>query len=979
MSARHLYRPPPLLVLLLFIFSVILPSQSDELQILLKFKSALEKSNTSVFDTWTQGNSVRNFTGIVCNSNGFVTEILLAEQQLEGVLPFDSICELKSLEKIDLGANVLHGGIGEGLKNCSQLQYLDLGVNFFTGTVPELSSLSGLKFLNLNCSGFSGSFPWKSLENLTNLEFLSLGDNQFERSSFPLEILKLEKLYWLYLTNSSLEGQVPEGIGNLTQLRNLELSDNYLHGEIPVGIGKLSKLWQLELYDNRFSGKFPEGFGNLTNLVNFDASNNSLEGDLSELRFLTKLASLQLFENQFSGEVPQEFGEFKYLEEFSLYTNNLTGPLPQKLGSWADLTFIDVSENFLTGAIPPEMCKQGKLGALTVLKNKFTGEIPANYANCLPLKRLRVNNNFLSGIVPAGIWSLPNLSLIDFRVNHFHGPVTSDIGNAKSLAQLFLADNEFSGELPEEISKASLLVVIDLSSNKFSGKIPATIGELKALNSLNLQENKFSGPIPESLGSCVSLDDVNLSGNSLSGEIPESLGTLSTLNSLNLSNNQLSGEIPSSLSSLRLSLLDLTNNKLSGRVPESLSAYNGSFSGNPDLCSETITHFRSCSSNPGLSGDLRRVISCFVAVAAVMLICTACFIIVKIRSKDHDRLIKSDSWDLKSFRSLSFSESEIINSIKQDNLIGKGASGNVYKVVLGNGTELAVKHMWKSDSGDRRACRSTTAMLGKRNRRPSEYEAEVATLSSVRHMNVVKLYCSITSEDSDLLVYEYLRNGSLWDRLHTCQKMEMDWDVRYDIAVGAGRGLEYLHHGCDRTVIHRDVKSSNILLDVDLKPRIADFGLAKMLHGAAGGDTTHVIAGTHGYIAPEYAYTCKVTEKSDVYSFGVVLMELVTGKRPIEPEFGENKDIVYWVYNNMKSREDAVGLVDSAISEAFKEDAVKVLQISIHCTAKIPVLRPSMRMVVQMLEDFKPCKLTNIVVSKGGEGSSPNESLGPIP
>ncbi|CBI25073.3 unnamed protein product, partial [Vitis vinifera] len=594
--------------------------------------SSLEKSNTSVFDTWTQGNSVRNFTGIVCNSNGFVTEILLPEQQLEGVLPFDSICELKSLEKIDLGANVLHGGIGEGLKNCSQLQYLDLGVNFFTGTVPELSSLSGLKFLNLNCSGFSGSFPWKSLENLTNLEFLSLGDNQFERSSFPLEILKLDKLYWLYLTNSSLEGQVPEGIGNLTQLQNLELSDNYLHGEIPVGIGKLSKLWQLELYDNRFSGKFPEGFGNLTNL---------------------------------------------------------------------------------------------------------------------------------------------------------------------SLAQLFLADNEFSGELPEEISKASLLVVIDLSSNKFSGKIPATIGELKALNSLNLQENKFSGPIPESLGSCVSLDDVNLSGNSLSGEIPESLGTLSTLNSLNLSNNQLSGEIPSSLSSLRLSLLDLTNNKLSGRVPESLSAYNGSFSGNPDLCSETITHFRSCSSNPGLSGDLRRVISCFVAVAAVMLICTACFIIVKIRSKDHDRLIKSDSWDLKSYRSLSFSESEIINSIKQDNLIGKGASGNVYKVVLGNGTELAVKHMWKSASGDRRACRSTTAMLGKRNRRPSEYEAEVATLSSVRHMNVVKLYCSITSEDSDLLVYEYLRNGSLWDRLHTCQKMEMDWDVRYDIAVGAGRGLEWGHDACD--------------------------------------------------------------------------------------------------------------------------------------------------------------------------------------
>ena len=826
---------------------MILPSQSDELELLLKFKSALGESNTSVFDTWRQGNAVCNFTGIACNSNGFVTEMLLPNQQLMGVIPFDSICDLKSLEKIDLGGNFLNGGIGEGLKKCSQLQLLDLGDNYFTGTVPELSSLSGLKFLNLNLSGFSGRFPWKSLENLTNLEFLSLGDNEFEISSFPLEILKLEKLYRLYLTNCSLEGRIPEGIGNLTQLENLELSDNFLYGEIPVGIGKLTKLWQLELYDNRFSGKFPEGFGNLTNLVNFDVSNNSLEGDLSELRFLTKLSSLQLFENQFSGEVPQEFGEFKYLTELSMYTNNLSGPLPEKLGSWADFEFIDVSENFLTGAIPAEMCKQGKLKLLSVLQNQFTGEIPANYSYCFSLIRFLVSDNLLSGIVPAGIWSLPNLALIDFRMNHFNGLVASDIGNAESLAQLLLADNEFSGELPEDISKASSLVAIDLSSNKFSGKIPGTIGELKALNSLNLQENKFSGPIPGSLGSCVSLDDINLSGNSLSGEIPVSLGALPTLNSLNLSDNQLSGGIPVSLSSLRLSLLDLTNNKLSGRIPESLSSYKGSFTGNPDLCTQS----QSCPSKPSTSNELRTVISCFVAGASVLLISAACFIIVKARSRDHEPpLIKSYSWDLKTYRALSFSESEIINSIKQENLIGKGSSGNVYKIALGNGTELAVKHMWKTESVEKRACRTTTAMLGKRSRRSSEYEAEVATLSSVRHVNVVKLYCSITSEDSELLVYEYLRNGSLWDRMHTCQKMEMDWDVRYDIAVGAARGLEYLHHGCHRTVIHRDVKSSNILLDVDLKPRIADFGLAKMVHGPSDGESTHLIAGTYGYIAP---------------------------------------------------------------------------------------------------------------------------------
>lgn len=177
----------------------------------------------------------------------------------------------------------------------------------------------------------------------------------------------------------------------------------------------------------------------------------------------------------------------------------------------------------------------------------------------------------------------------------------------------------------------------------------------------------------------------------------------------------------------------------------------------------------------------------------------------------------------------------------------------MYKVVLSNGKELAVKHIWQSSFSDQANCRTSATILTKRKTRSSEYDAEVATLSSVRHNNVVKLYCSISSEDSNLLVYEYLPNGSLWDQLHTSRKIEMGWQIRYEIAVGAARGLEYLHHGCDRPVIHRDVKSSNILLDSDWKPRIADFGLAKILqdgHGHGVGDSSHVIAGTLGYIAP---------------------------------------------------------------------------------------------------------------------------------
>ncbi|KAL4036611.1 hypothetical protein IC575_000170 [Cucumis melo] len=970
-------RRPPLVAHLLLLFLLVCSfslSHCDELQPLLDLKSAFSSSSSpSAFSSWIKGKDVcSSFHGIVCNSNGFVVEINLPAQNLSGIIPFDSICSLQSLEKLSFGLNSLYGKVSDGLRNCSKLKYLDLGQNSFSGEVPDLSSLVGLRFLSLNNSGFSGDFPWKSLVNLTDLEFLSLGDNTFNpTTSFPLEILELKNLHWLYLSNCTIYGEIPSRIGNLSLLENLELSQNKLIGEIPYEIVNLKKLWQLELHENSLTGKLPVGLGNLTGLRNFDASSNNLEGDLTELRFLTNLKSLQLFENRFSGTIPEEFGDFKDLVELSLYQNNLTGNLPQRIGSWAAFVFIDVSENFLSGPIPPDMCKQGRMTDLLMLQNNFIGGIPESYMNCKSLNRFRVNNNSLSGVVPAGIWSLPNLSIIDLSTNQFEGPVTSDIGKAKALAQLFLSNNRFSGNLPAELGEVSSLVSIKLDSNHFVGAIPESLGKLKNLSSLSLNDNKFSGNIPSSLGSCTSLSTIDLSMNSFSGHISENLGYLPILNSLNLSNNELSGEIPTTFSKLKLSSFDLSNNRLIGQVPDSLAiqAFDESFMGNPGLCSESIRYLSSCSPTSRSSSHLTSLLSCIIAGILLLLVSFLCLLFVKLkRNKDAKHLLKSKSWDMKPYRIVCFTEKEIIDSINSHNLIGKGGSGNVYKVVLSNGKELAVKHIWQSSFSDQANCRTSATILTKRKTRSSEYDAEVATLSSVRHNNVVKLYCSISSEDSNLLVYEYLPNGSLWDQLHTSRKIEMGWQIRYEIAVGAARGLEYLHHGCDRPVIHRDVKSSNILLDSDWKPRIADFGLAKILqdgHGHGVGDSSHVIAGTLGYIAPEYAYTCKINEKSDVYSFGVVLMELATGKQPNEAEFGENKDIVQWAHSRMRElKGNLKDMVDPSISEAQVEDAVKVLRIALRCTAKIPSTRPSMRMVVHMLEEAEPYNFIDIVVKK---------------
>ncbi|CAN8258737.1 unnamed protein product [Cochlearia groenlandica] len=961
-------------LLLLFPVASSKPNQINEVENLLKLKSTfLESESNNVFASWTRRNPASKFAGILCDSAGNVVEINLGSQNLTNLsgnsLPFDSICDLKHLEKLVLGNNSLRGEIRENLDGCNRLRYLDLGFNEFSGEFPPIDSLRFLEFLSLNASGISGKFPWRSLKTLKRLSFLSVGDNRFKPVRFPQEILNLTELNWLYMSNISITGSIPEGIQSLVLLRNLELADNELTGEIPKGIVKLIGLVQLEIYNNYLTGTLPTGFRYLTKLRSFDASNNALEGDLSELKYLKKLVSLALFENRLTGEIPKEFGEFKWLVALSLYRNKLTGKLPERLGVWTGFKHIDVSENFLKGEIPPYMCKKGAMTHLLMLQNRFTGQFPESYGECMSLVRVRVSDNALSGVVPTTIWGLPNLQLLDLALNRFEGSITDNIANAKSLCSLDLSSNRFSGSIPSQISGANSLVSVNIRMNMFSGQVPESFGELKELSSLYLDHNNLSGAIPESLGLCSSLADLNLAVNSISGRIPESLGSLLLLNSLNLSRNKLSGTIPLGLSSLKLSLLDLSNNKFSGSVPESLET--GSFEGNSGLCSSGITYLQPCprgkfGGHEGTMKHLSKLEICFIVAAILALFLLVCCVIFKIkRDRSNQNSQRKKNWLVSSFRILNLNEMEIIDEIKSENLIGRGGQGNVYRVTLRNGETLAVKHMWRQDLCDE-SFRSSTEMLSHRSNR--ELEAEVETLCNIKHINVVKLFCSITSEDSKLLVYEYMPNGSLWEQLHQCrEEQEIGWRVRQAIALGAAKGLEYLHHGLDRPVIHRDVKSSNILLDEDWRPKIADFGLAKIIRsGSVQRDfSTPIVEGTLGYIAPEFAYTTKANEKSDVYSFGVVLMELVTGKKPVETDFGENRDIVMWVRSKCKkmNRERMVELIDPVIEDEYKDDALKVLTIALLCTDKSPHVRPLMKSVVCMLEKTEPS------CNNDGEGS----------
>ncbi|KAK1583646.1 hypothetical protein Q3G72_025805 [Acer saccharum] len=209
--------------------------------------------------------------------------------------------------------------------------------------------------------------------------------------------------------------------------------------------------------------------------------------------------------------------------------------------------------------------------------------------------------------------------------------------------------------------------------------------------------------------------------------------------------------------------------------------------------------------------------------------------------------------------------------------------------------------------------------------------------------------------------------------------LHVDWVSRYNIAVGVAQGLNYLHHDCQPQVIHRDIKSNNILLDANLDARIADFGLARMM--VHKNETVSMVAGSYGYIAPEYGYTLKVDEKSDVYSYGVVLLELLTGKMPLDSTFGESIDIVEWVLRKIKKTRGLEEALDPSITGHCKhvqEEMLLVPRIALLCTAKLPKDKPSMRDIITLLGEVKP-RRKSICHSAGHNPSKEKQMFGNSP
>ncbi|VFQ58332.1 unnamed protein product [Cuscuta campestris] len=915
-------------------------------------------------------NAPCNWTGITCDPlSHAVVSIDFPSFGLSGRFPAE-LCRIPTLRSLNLTNNNFGEVISpDAISLCSHLEKLDLSLNLFVGELPEFftefNNLTTLVLTSNNFSGeipasfgrlqklqifdlvnnlFNGSLP-EFIANLTELTYLGIAMNPFDATPLLPSIGRLKKLRNLFARGANLTGTIPNSIGNLIYLQNLDLSENSLTGEIPDTIGDLKSIVQIELYGNQLSGELPDTFWNLSSLLRIDLSLNNLTGRIPESLASLHVESLHLSENDLQGEIPGSISLNPNLVNFRLFRNRISGTLPANLGLNSELMELDVSGNNIEGPLPPNLCFKRKLQGLILFNNRFSGTIPGSYASCSSLTYVRIKDNRLSGTVPAGFWNLTGYELIEFQNNKLEGHIPPSISSARSLTKILVSGNKFAGGVPAEICKLQKLVVLDLSKNQISGSLPSCVMNLKNLQQLELQENLIEGEIPKSVSSWNEMTDLNLSFNRLSGEIPSSLGTLHVLNYLDLAGNMLTGGIPASLTNLKLNKFNLSYNRLEGEVPSGFgnSLFHSSIMGNPGLCSSNLEGLPSCQKPKPISGYQLGILASCILVLVLLLLWS----LMRTKKSLQRRKRTIFSWSNTSFTHDGFQESEVLASLTNKNIIAMGGSGQVFKVHLKTGQMVAVKKLWEAKWEGESI---------------SVFKTEVEILGRVRHRNIVKLlHCSI-GEDYQILMYEYMENGSLGDVLHGEHGgLLLDWPRRFDIAIGAAKGLAYLHHNCTPAIIHRDIKSNNILLDSEFIPKVADFGLAKMLRRdiPTAEEPMSNVVGSYGYIAPEYAYTLRVTEKSDVYSYGIVLLELLCGRRPNDDSFGENKDIVQWVSGVAASSVEQLGdlnqIIDPRMNQSagdHYEEMNRVLYVALLCTSALPVNRPSMRRVVELLQDI---------------------------
>ncbi|KAK2386510.1 putative LRR receptor serine/threonine-protein kinase [Trifolium repens] len=813
----------------------------------------------------------------------------------------------------------------DGYLHVQELQLMNLSLS--GNLAPEIGSLLYMERLN---------FMWNKITG-----------------SIPKEIGNIKSLFLLLLNGNQLTGSLPDELGFLPNLDRIQIDQNNISGPLPKSFANLNKTKHFHMNNNSISGQIPPELYRLPKLVHFLLDNNKLSGYLPpELSRLPNLLILQLDNNNFEGNtIPDTYSNMTKLLKLSLKNCNLRGPIPD-LSRIPHLLYLDLSFNQLNESIPSKLSEN--ITTIDLSNNELTGTIPSSFSSLSRLQRLSLANNSLIGSVSSTIWQDKTVNgtekfILELENNRFttvsgnidlptnvtvllHGnPVcsnnnsliqlcnsegvnnTNDLvptnGNGVCQAQSCPPPYEFSLDC---FCAAPLLVRYRLKSPGFSDFIPyindfeeyLTTGLSINTSQLNFTFQWEAGPRLR----------MNLKF------FPVYFGP----NSSHIFNETEVQRIKSMFTGWNIPDSDLFG-------PYELLNFNLGFYQNV-----TTTSSKSGISTGAIVGIVLGAIACAVTLSAIVTL-----LILRTKLKDYRavskrRRVSKSSIKMDGVRSFTYEEmSSATNHFSSSAQVGQGGYGKVYKGILPDGTAVAIK---RAQEG---------SLQGEK-----EFLTEISLLSRLHHRNLVSLIGYCDEEGEQMLVYEYMPNGTLRDHLSVTAKEPLTFIMRLKIALGSAKGLMYLHNEADPPIFHRDVKASNILLDSKLSAKVADFGLSRLapvpdMEGIVPGHVSTVVKGTPGYLDPEYFLTHKLTDKSDVYSLGVVFLEILTGMHPIS----HGKNIVREV--NLSYQSGVIfSIIDPQMGSYPSEHVEKFLTLALKCCNDEPDNRPKMAEVVRELENI---------------------------
>ncbi|XVE81177.1 hypothetical protein DITRI_Ditri15bG0041800 [Diplodiscus trichospermus] len=965
---------------------------NDDVLGLIVFKSDIKDPSSSL-DSWNEDdNSPCSWRFIKCNPvNGRVSEVSLDGLGLSGKIG-KGLQKLQNLKVLSLSHNNFSGSISPVLGLIGSLERLNLSHNSLSGSLPSsLANMNSIKFLDLSGNSLSGSIPNDLFQTCSSLRYLSLAENSLE-GQLPSTLARCSYLNTLDLSRNHFSGTIDfsSGIWSMQRLRTLDLSHNEFSGTVPEGILALHNMKVLLLQGNHFSGPMPVDIGLCPHLNTLDLSNNLFTGPLPHsLQSLNSLSFFSLSNNMFTGNFPQWIGNMRSLAYLDFSSNCLTGSLPLSIGNLKELKYLSLSNNRLTGNIPASLAYCFQLSAIHLSDNGFNGSIPAGLFD-LGLEQIDLFNNGLTGSIPRGSSRLfESLQDLDLSRNSLGGNIPAEMGLFANMRYLNLSWNNLQSRIPPELGLFQNLTVLDLRNNTLYGVVPGDICESGSLDILQLDGNSLTGPIPNEIGNCSSLYLLSLSHNNLSGSIPKSILKLSKLKILKLEFNELSGEIPKELGMLEnLLAVNMSYNQLVGRLPVGgifPSLDQSALQGNLGICSPSLKgpckmnvpkplvldpdaykNQMGGQSQRNASSNLTRFhrhmflsVSAIVAISAAILIVSGVIIISLLNVSARRRLAfvetALESMCSSSTRSGSLATGKLIlfdSKLSPDRIgnpealldkaaeIGEGVFGTVYKVPLGvHGRIVAIKKLVTSNIIQY----------------PDDFDREVRVLGKARHTNLISLEGYYWTPQSQLLVTEFAPNGNLQTKLHErlASVPSLSWSNRFKIILGTAKGLAHLHHSFRPPIIHYNIKPTNILLDESNNPKISDFGLARLLMKLEKHVISNRFQSAVGYVAPELAcQSLRVNEKCDIYGFGVLILELVTGRKPVE--YGEDNVVILNDHVRVLLEQgNVLDCVDPSMGDYPDDEVLPVLKLALVCTSQIPSSRPSMAEVVQILQVIK--------------------------